>query len=594
MTPLAQTSIAERFEQIAYVRLEQDAVRSPESSLTYGAMRDLSDRVAHALIELGGAPGCRALLLFGHRPEGIAAIVGSARGGAVAVPLTVSTPAERRERIFTDAEPVCVISDRANHLDAQALANGRVPVLTIEDLPSAPRRDWPRVGVDDPAFILYTSGSTGDPKGVVLTHRSVLNQVDATATALGTHAADRVVMISTFAVGQGFATMFSTLLYGATLCLFDVRQRGFDALIRFLVDERISIYISSASLFRSLVRTLGEIRCPDIRFVRLSSERVTPDDVFAFRRLFSGHARLAIAYSSTETSTISIHIVDSAETFPDGVVPVGRPVSGVRVTIVDEAGRAVDLGQEGEITAEGGALPLGYWRDPVRTATVYQESRDTPGERFCRTGDLGRLRKDGVLEHLGRKDRRVKIRGFRVELEEVEGVLARHPSVSRAAVVAQRDQRGDNTLVGYVELARHATASIEEIRRFATSVLADAIVPTAFVEVDAMPMTDAGKVNYSALPSPHGRPALGAAFEPPDTNIERIVAHAWKEVLALESVGVHDPFLMVGGDSLRAAQVAARVSDATGVEVLLVDLLEMSTIRKLAHLVVERAAKSAG
>jgi amino acid adenylation domain-containing protein len=586
------TSIPERFEAIALEHLEREALRSPDSSLTYRAARELVHSVAHAVLETGALPGDRVALLFGHRPHAVVTLIGVAMSGAIAVPISTSAPADRRQQIVNDAEPVCIVTDTEHADDARALGTGRLTVINVDELAPAADRAWPRLAMDDPAFILYTSGSTGRPKGVVLTHRSVLRKIESTQSVLHTTPADRFLMVSSFAVGQGFTAMFGALLYGATLCPLDVRRLGFDRLARWLVDERISIYISSATLFRSLVRTLGDLKCPDLRLVRLGSERVTTYEVEAFRRLFPSHARLLIAYSSTETSTITGHLVGPDEEFPAGVVPVGRPTHGLSVSVVDEAGQPLAPGLEGEIVVQSAALPLGYWRDPEYTARVYRPSPDVPGERSYRTGDLGRIRPDGLLEHLGRRDRRVKVRGFRVELEEIETVLSRHPAVARVAVVAHADERGDATLVAYLELEQDSRSSIDDIRSFAAGQLPDFVVPTTFVVLDALPVTDAGKVVLSRLPEPpRERSTFGAAFEAPRTELERMVASAWKEVLDLETIGVHDPFLMIGGDSLRAAQIASRVSAASGVDVQLWELLEMSTISRLAELVARKTAR---
>ncbi len=590
--PPADRTIAECFEAAALRHAEREAVCTFDSSFTYRAARDLVHRVAHALLEHGTAPGERVMLLFGHRAEALTALLGAVKSGAIAVPVNASTPADRQARILHDAEPVCIVTDRANLDDARRLAGEGMPVIDVGELRAAPERRWPAPAPADPAVILYTSGSTGQPKGVVQTHRSVLRKIEATHGVLQTRPDDRLAMFSSYAVGQGFTAMFGALLYGATLCPFDVRRLGFGRMARWLVDQRISIYISSATLFRSLVRTLGELRCPDLRLVRIGSERVTFDDVDAFRRRFRGHARLLVAYSSTEASTIAMHVVGDDEQFPAGIVPVGRATAGVHVSIVDEQGAVVPPGVEGEIVVRSGALPLGYWRDAERTARAYRPCPDVPGERAYHTGDLGRVRPDGCLEHLGRKDRRVKVRGFRIELEEVEAALASHPGVSRAAVVARPDRHGDATLVAYVELSAEARATLEGVRAFMSARLPDYMVPATFVVVESLPVSDTGKVIMSQLPEPpRERPAtLASAYEPPTTTIEQIVGNAWKEVLGLDAVGVHDPFLMVGGDSLRAGQIASRLSVATGVEVLLWELLERSTIRRQAELIATRQA----
>ena len=590
----ANVTIPERFEAAALRHADRDALCALESAFTYRAMRDVVHRVAHAVLESGAVPGDRALLLFGHRPEALVALVGTAKSGAIAVPVNASAPRDRREQIRDDAQPACIVTDDANRGEAWTLAAGRVPVIVVDRLLPSPERRWPMLAAADPAFILYTSGSTGRPKGVVQTHRSVLRKIDAAHQVLQTTPEDRIAMFSSYAVGQGFTAVFGALLHGAALCPFDVRRLGLGRMARWLVDQRISIYISSATLFRSLVRTIGDVRCPHLRLVRVGSERVTRHDVEAFRRQFSDHARLLIAYSSTETSTIAMHVVGADEQFPGGVVPVGMATEGVRVSIVDERGRTLPPGVEGEIVVQSAALPLGYWRDPEATAGAYRPVPDAPGERVYHTGDLGRLRPDGRLEHLGRRDRRVKVRGFRIELEEIESVLTCHPAVSRAAVVAKRDRHGDATLVAYVELGADGPAAVEGVRGFVCKRLPDYMVPSTFVVVEALPVSDTGKVILSQLPAPpRDRPALSVAYDPARTPLEQVIRDTWKDVLELDAVGVHDPFLMLGGDSLRAAQIASRVSVSTGVEVLLWELLECSTISRLAELLAVRQAAAA-
>jgi acyl-CoA synthetase (AMP-forming)/AMP-acid ligase II len=402
-------------------------------------------------------------------------------------------------------------------------------------------------------------------------------------------------MFSTYSVGQGLTAVLSALLRGGAVCPFDVRRQGLERLALWLVDQRITIYISSATLFRSLARTLdGSLQFPDLRMIRLGSERITPEDVEAYRRLFASHARLLIAYSSTETANISMHFVGPDEEFPQGIVPVGRTSDGVSVSVVDEAGRPLPPGMEGEIVVRSAYLPAGYWRDPERTARTYEAIPDVANERLCRTGDLGRLRPDGCLEHLGRKDRRVKIRGFRVELEEVEQLLASHPAVLRAAVLVRRDRRGDPLLVAYLEIDAGANAPVEEVQRYASLRLPDYMVPATFVVVDAMPVSDTGKINRSRLPDlPLDRPMLSTAYIPPRTALESTIAAIWRDVLDLGGVGVYDPFFMVGGDSLRAAQIASRVSSAVGLEVQLWELIEAATIAELAALVSEKSRAAA-
>ena len=564
---------------------QRPAIRNLAGNLSYADLADDAARVAHVALETGLRPQDRALLLFDHRPRAISALLGVIKAGGIAVPLTASTPLARRELVLRDAEPACVITDVANEHDARALAPQRLPVIVIDRLAPAPPRRWPTLDVSDPAVISYTSGSTGQPKGVVQSHASIMHKLWATAQRLETTPDDRITMFSTYAVGQGMTAAMSALVCGATVCQFDVRRLGFERLAKWLVDERISIYISSATLIRALGRATGEVGCTGLRVVRVGSERVTVEDVTACRRMFP-QARMLIAYSSTETANIAMHVVGEHETFPSGVVPVGLPNPGVTVSIIDEAGEALQPGQEGEVVVQSAYLPKGYWRDPERTARTYMTVAGVDGERLCRTGDLGRLRTDGCLEVLGRKDRRVKIRGFRIELDEIESLLGRHASVARAAVLAKPDHRGDLMLVAYLEMADGLATPIEDVRSFALARLPDYMVPTSFVVVEKMPAGDLGKVDRSRLPDPpRARPSMSAEYVAPRTPLERTISTIWQDVLGHDAIGVHDPFLMIGGDSLRAAQIASRVSSALERDVPLWELLDASTIANLAEII---------
>jgi amino acid adenylation domain-containing protein len=564
---------------------QRPAIRNLAGNLSYADLADDAARVAHVALETGLRPQDRALLLFDHRPRAISALLGVIKAGGIAVPLTASTPLARRELVLRDAEPACVVTDVANEHDARALAPQRLPVIVIDRLAPAPPRRWPTLDVSDPAVISYTSGSTGQPKGVVQSHASIMHKLWATAQRLETTPDDRITMFSTYAVGQGMTAAMSALVCGATVCQFDVRRLGFERLAKWLVDERISIYISSATLIRALGRATGEVGCTGLRVVRVGSERVTVEDVTACRRMFP-QARMLIAYSSTETANIAMHVVGEHETFPSGVVPVGLPNPGVTVSIIDDAGEALQPGQEGEVVVQSAYLPKGYWRDPERTARTYMTVAGVDGERLCRTGDLGRIRTDGCLEVLGRKDRRVKIRGFRIELDEIESLLGRHASVARAAVLAKPDHRGDLLLVAYLEMADGLATPIEDVRSFALARLPDYMVPTSFVVVEKMPAGDLGKVDRSRLPDPpRARPSMSAEYVAPRTPLERTISTIWQDVLGHDAIGVHDPFLMIGGDSLRAAQIASRVSSALERDVPLWELLDASTIANLAEII---------
>lgn len=588
-----EESVGDRFAAAARANAERDAVRAGGQTLTYAALVDLAARVAHALLDSGIRAGDRVALFFDREPAAFAAVIGTLNTGAVVVPLVTSHPAERLRQIIDDAEVSAIVSDRRHSATVRTLVAGAVRVVEIENLPSAPERDWPPVHSSSPALILYTSGSTGRPQGVLLSHGFILQKFDRATPVLGLRPDDRIAMFSTYALGQGFSTIMLALLSGAALCPFDIRRDGFASLLSWLANERITIVLSSSTLFRSLARTLD--RSPglaDLRVVRVGGERVTPHDVAEHRRLFPD-ARFIVNYSSTETGPIAMHPVEPAECFPDGIVPVGRPLAGVTVQILDDEGRPLAMGEKGEIAVQCAHIASGYWRNAERTARSFAEAPGPGGQLVYRTGDLGRIRPSGVVEHLGRKDLRVKIRGFRIEIEEVETVLRQDPNVLSAAVAARSDADGDLRLVAYVQLAPGSDATVEGLRAQLGMRLPEHMIPSAFVVVDALPLTDSGKVARALLPDPPpDRSLLSSECVLPRDPLEATIAAVWREVLGLETVGVHDAFLSIGGDSLKATLVVSRLALQLGVALPLWTLFEASTIAELA-VVVERQAATA-
>jgi acyl-coenzyme A synthetase/AMP-(fatty) acid ligase len=343
---------------------------------------------------------------------------------------------------------------------------------------------------------------------------------------------------------------------------------------------------------RSLLRTLqGTERLPDLRRIRIGGERIDAADVAAARQQCPD-AELLINYSTTETGAIAIHPIPATATFA-GLVPVGRPLDGITVRIVDDDGRALPAGAAGEIVVESEHLSSGYWNDPERTARSFTAT-DAPRVRAYRTGDLGRLRDDGLIEHLGRKDLRVKIRGFRIEIEEIETLLNQDPEVLRAAVAAKPDTDGDLRLVAYIQPVRDANTTVERLRARLSMQLPEHAIPSTFVVLETIPLTESGKIDRQRLPEiPEERPALEAPFVLPRTPLEVTVAEVWREVLGLAVAGVHDAFLAVGGDSLKATLVASRLAARTGREVPLSVMFEASTIAELAARLEGEASGSA-
>ena len=347
-----------------------------------------------------------------------------------------------------------------------------------------------------------------------------------------------------------------------------------------LSAEGITIYQSVPTLYRHWAKALtDENRFPNLRLIHLGGEPVIAQDVQLFKKHFSAGCILLHNLGSTEVSTYRQNFISKASPCADTVVPVGYPVEDKDVSLIDEMGREVGCNEVGEIVVRSRYLAIEYWREPKLTREAFTPAPKGDGEREFRTGDLGRMRSDGCLEHLGRKDRQVKIRGIRIEPAEIEAFLGQAPSVRQAVVVAGKDADGYNQLIAYITTAPGATPSSATLRSYLRERLPEHMVPAAFVMLDQFPLTPGGKIDQKALPAPvlHVRQS-DAPFVAPLTVMEKMIAQIWEEVLSVPGIGLQDRFLDLGGNSLRAMQVASRLQNALKTVLPLQSLFTVATI----------------
>ena len=317
--------------------------------------------------------------------------------------------------------------------------------------------------------------------------------------------------------------------------------------------------------------------------VQVGGEMVTRHDVDAYKRHFPSHCRLLLDLTATETGTISRCIIDKDTPLPEVVAPVGYPLDDVHLALLDEKGTPVRENEKGEIVVTSRYLSPGYWRRPDLTQAAFIPSSVQAAEVCYHTGDMGKRLADGCLVHLGRKDAQVKIRGFRVEVVEIETVLQDHPDIADAVVLPIDDLDSGLRLAAYFIPRRQPGPVSSLLTTFVRTRLPDYMVPSAFIALDAFPLTVSGKVDRRALPLPGScRPELDTPFVSPRTPIEQTLATLWAELLGLDRVGVHDLFLNLGGHSIIAMQLIARVHQLFQVEIPLRDLLEAATVEAMA------------
>jgi acyl-coenzyme A synthetase/AMP-(fatty) acid ligase/acyl carrier protein len=490
-----------------------------------------------------------------------------------------------------------LLADLSNMDQAMEIAGKTVSVVSFESLSSTPAGAAPAVAIEPAALanVRYTSGSTGSPKGVLQPHRNLLHQIFLYTHAFKICFEDRISVL-TSNTGNTITTVFLALLNGAALLPFDVKKNGVRALVRWLSAERISFAIISSPLFRSVCDSLtGVEKFPDLRAIRLASEGAYRADAELFKKHFPPSCILVNGLSSGETNLVTDFFLDPDAEIAGDELPVGYAVEDKEVLLLDDAGRAAGADQIGEIVVRSKYLSPGYWRQPELTNQKFKPDPHEPDKRLYFTGDLGVQRSDGCLIHKGRKDFRVKIRGYGVDLLEVENALLSHPGVREAIVVALPNERGESDLVGYFTCKSGARLSTTELRRHLVERLADFMIPPVFMMLDALPLTANGKLDRNALPAPNrSRPHLETAYAAPRNSTEEELAEIWAAVLSLSQVGIHDNFFELGGHSLAATRVVSRVLKHFQLEIPVQSLFSCPTVAEMARIITQHQGRQLG
>ncbi len=585
-------SLAQRFEEQARRHAGKRAIRDGAGGVSYAELDAAAERVAAAI----GESASRVALLFEPGPEMIAAMLGVLKTGAAYVPLDLGSPAARLADMLGDSGATALLTHAPCVARARSLAPPGFPVLDVGDLSmysnSVRPAARPLVSPDATAYVLYTSGSTGRPKGVVQSHRNALCHIRNYVNRLHLDADDTLCLVASYAFDAAVMDIFGALLSGATLCPIDLKGGGLTHLAARLRDGGVTVYHSTPTVFRHLVGTLapGEV-LERVRLVVLGGEEAQARDVDACRRCFPPECLFINGLGPTESTLALQYFVDRDTVIERTTVPVGYPVEGVEVSLENPAGEQMAVWGVGQMVLRSAHLALGYWNRPDATRAAFSAEPDAQGRRRYRTGDLGRRLPGGAIEHLGRLDHQVKIRGQRIELGEIEARLLSCPGVAKAVVVVRDDASGERSLAGYVVAAEGSGPTLTALREHLQEVLPPAMVPAAFAVLDAFPLLPNGKVDRQALPSP-SLLEDDKGFVAPRTPAEEMLAGVWGEVLRAPRVGAADDFFALGGHSLLATQVIVRIQKAFGVELPLRAVFEAPTVARLAERVL--AARESG
>lgn len=600
-TPFAERdltgSIDDRFARQVRDAGDRVAIQADVESVTFNELNAAADAVGARIVARGIAGPEPAGLLLDRGIDFAAAAFGVLRTGKFYLVLDVTAPDEHLRYVIADARVRMVLTSPENLARARDLVGEAGQAFDVRALPvpAAPIR-YTRPTADDLAVVIYTSGSTGRPKGVMHTHGTVLADTRNVTNELGIGPSDRLVWHTSAAFAGSARTLFLALLNGAALYPFDTKRNGFGGLAEWLRANRITLFRTVPTTYRAFMASLSDDSVfPDVRIVSMGGEPLFPTDVRSFNRHFPAGAVLVHPFGPTECMVVCWHVVRQGEE-PDGSkVPIGRPLQGVDVLLLDEHRRPVEPGAIGEIVVGSPGLSPGYLHDDERTSAAFIADPGGSGRRVYLTGDLGRQSPDGDLEHMGRRDSQIKVRGFRVEVAEIETALLGLDGIHEAAVVGQPAAAGDMRLVAYYVADPSAPIDDATIRQHLSRTLPAYMVPTHILALDALPRTMTGKTDRSRMPAvEHTTPHEADASTRPTNSVEQALVELWADTLGVEHVGIHSDFFALGGDSLRALTLLGRIERRLDTSLSLADLARCPTVAAQAADIARRAAPPSG
>ncbi len=603
-----QTQIDNSLELCIHQMFEAQVERSPDAvavvfenkQLTYRQLNQQANQLAYHLRALGVEKEVLVGICVERSLEMVVGLLGILKAGGAYVPLDPAYPQERLAFIIEDTQTPLLLTQK--HL-VQNLPTCKAQIVCLDgDREQIAQNSQDNLVCkttgDNLIYVIYTSGSTGQPKGVMIPHRGICNQLYWRQTSFGLTQADKVLQTISFSFDPSVWQIFWCLSFGGQLILPNPGGHQDTAyLVKTVIDKQITVLALVPSILRVLLEEEEIENCKSLRHITCGGEALPIELVEQFFTCLNLENVLHNCYGPTEASIDTTFWTCQRGTH--GIfAPIGRPISHAEIYVLDDNLQPVSVGEPGELHIGGVGLARGYFNRPELTdekfipnpfnkATVKNSSGLPCSDRLYKTGDLVRYLPDGNIEFLGRIDHQVKIRGFRIELGEIEAKLGTHPAVQQTLVMAREDVPGDKQLVAYVVVDPEQNStqrpSHNELRLFLQDKLPQYVIPASFVFLNTMPLNPNGKVDRHALPAPNKGSYSKNNFVEPRTPIERVLAAIWAEVLSLEVIGIHDNFFELGGHSLLATQVMSRIRRALGVEIKVKLLFETPTIADLAN-----------
>jgi amino acid adenylation domain-containing protein len=592
VAPFGCETLSRSFEQQADATPDGIAIQLDSVRVTYRELDERSNQLARILQSYRLEPDSLVAVCFERSLEMIVSMLAILKAGAGYLPIDPSYPPERIKVILEDADPSVVLTQ-----DALADRLPKTPIATIRvdaERASITAQDARRLagiaGSENVAYVIYTSGSTGKPKGVMVTHRNVVRLLKSTEPWFRFGSTDVWTLFHSSAFDFSVWEIWGCLLTGGRLVVvphwITRSPRDFYSL---LAHEQVTVLNQTPAAFYQIIQVEESelIKPLSLRYVIFGGEAL---NFVNLRPWFQRHGdrapQLINMYGITETTVhVTYRPVTAADSQTETRSLIGAPIPDVRLYLLDPQQRPVPPGAVGEIYVGGAGVARGYLNRPELTAErfVADPFAEQPDALMYKSGDLARLLDHGDIEYLGRGDMQVKIRGFRIELGEIEATLAEHPAVRQAVVVARKDGPGEPRLVSYFVKKTDRPPATNELREFLHGRLPAHMVPYAYVELEALPLTVNGKIDRAALPAPGIAPQTDSAVEAAGTQLEQTILDVWRKTLGTERIGVSDNFFDLGGDSLLLVTVRASLQKALQIEIPTTALFEFTTVRSLAR-----------
>lgn len=576
-------SITALFESRALLHPHLPAIQMGRQQLSYQELNEKAGQVAAYLREIEGIKGGYVGICLERSTDLMVAILGILKAGAAYVPFDIDYPLDRLRYMAQNAGIPVMISSATL---APRLPEGDFKVLYINDLKHSTTQPVEEIHEEQAAYVLFTSGSTGQPKGVQMPHRALVNLIEWQIRQTTVHQGGRTLQFAPVSFDVHFQEIFSTWCDGGCLVLIsDELRLNAVALLEFLQKEKINRIFLPFIALQSLCEIARQttVALPELKEIITAGEQLQITS--ALRDFFTAlpHCTLHNHYGPTETHVVTAYrLVGSPKTWTE-LPPIGKPIDHCAVYVLDEHMQPVADGEEGELYAAGVCLADGYIGRPDLTMERFMENTRRPGERLYKTGDLVKKSRDGQLQYLGRIDGQVKVRGYRIELGEIEIAAGAWEDVQQCAATVREDEHGHKKLVVYLVMKEGSSLNVKNIRQFLQKRLPDYMLPSAFVQLNELPRTPSGKIDRRALPAPDKkRPELGVAYAAPQNELETKMAALWCELLDISPVGIADNLFDLGANSLLALQFVSLMKIRHGDEISVIRIYQYPTIASLS------------